>query len=125
MRPSRRLVKKKVPKVPKVVKKPSKDEVLKNGNGLNYKKGVSIDITAVNNGYIVIVGRNSYVFSNSEELMDFIKGEIPMKGTESNFIDSLDDEDEDEDGDGSVGSLNDCLEQIYGDLENDEDDGWL
>ena len=84
-------------KIKNKYEKTFKEPRIKYGFNLQHSKKVSIDINVVNNGYIINTSqRNTYVFSETEEVIEFIRTVIPMKGTEQDFIDALDDDDEDE-----------------------------
>ncbi len=108
--PRKKVVKKKISK--KKPKKSLSKSGMDNGRGLQYKETFSFDITAVNNGYQLNTGYDNYIFTDIDEMMDFIREDVPMKGTESNFIDKLSDEegpdvwctyeDDEEEDDGAV-----------------------
>lgn len=90
------------PRLKREILKVSEEKDTNNEARLKYGKGlersVSVDITlrAVNNGYTLTVDHNHYVFSNHEDMLEFIGDAIPLKGTDKNFIDSLSLDDEDD-----------------------------
>ncbi len=81
----------------------STDQRIRNGKGLRYRKDVNLSFSAINNGYLLTYERDQYVFSEVNEMMEFVKELMPMKGTEYNFIRSLDED---------------------GEYDNDEEESW-
>jgi len=79
-------------KVAKKAKPKDNTSRISYGKGLCHKQSITVKISGVNNGYCVTIGSDSYVFSEKEELAEFLLGELPLKGTDQDFIDCLDDE---------------------------------
>ena len=83
----------------KIVEAEAKKLRLDHCKGLHHNKQLMLQISAVNNGYILTTTEDHFVFPESSDMLEFIKDCIPTKGTEQNFLDSLDDdpfEEEDE-----------------------------
>ena len=68
----------------------SREDVIKYGKDLKHYKQVEIKICGVNNGYSVTIDNNYYVFTNPQDVTEFISSAIPLKGTDKNFLDALD-----------------------------------
>ena len=83
-----------------------KEQRLKYGTNLCHRDGITINILAVNNGYVITTNKetsglkNNYIFEGSADVLSFIEDIIPLTGKELDFLDCMCDEElesEDED----------------------------